>query len=237
MFSGNGAELLCSRQDVATGYALINGAGSNLAPVSQPSTSARTITGRDIGVPTEDPYSPVANARVPVPGYTAWPPRRNVLRRRYYGLNGIGRGSSGDKLTAKVMTALKAKPKGFAGLGGWEDFDPGFPGSPVPVPNSGGGSRIDWERIISQGINATPAIIQTARGRNTPTGFYDPVAVVPPIARVGAVLPVGYHYNASGELVKDAFSNVTDFVSENPILVAGAALLVVVLFLKPPGRR
>lgn len=52
-----------------------------------------------------------------------------------------------------------------------------------------------------------------------------------------SVAPPGYSYNSSGQLVKDSVSNITDFVSNNPLLVGGAVLFVVVLFIKPPGRR
>jgi hypothetical protein len=49
--------------------------------------------------------------------------------------------------------------------------------------------------------------------------------------------PPGFRYNSSGQLIKDSVGNITDFISENPLLVGGGILLVVVLFIKPPGRR
>lgn len=49
--------------------------------------------------------------------------------------------------------------------------------------------------------------------------------------------PSGYRYDSSGRLVAIAANNVMDFITENPILVGGAVLGVVLLFLKPPGRR
>lgn len=51
------------------------------------------------------------------------------------------------------------------------------------------------------------------------------------------VLPPGYGYDSSGRLVKQSLGNVTDFISNNPLLVGAVVIGGILLFMRPPGRR
>lgn len=229
MFSGAGAESLCSRAGSESGYAVTGGgAGANLAPVNHAPTS-KTVTARDVAFPLADPYSPVRNAGVPVPGYTAWPGRANRLGRRYYGLG---------KIEAK--DAFK-KPSGFAGLGAFEpgwDSEIGLPPAMPPIGSSGGGSGgINWDTFFGGLFKTLPGTISAITGRGDPLLRTQPSYQPSQPTNYGTP-PEGWSYNSSGQLVKDAVGSVTDFVSENPLLVGGAILGVVLLFMKSPsGRR
>lgn len=250
MFETTGAASLCARTGTEAGYAISNGAGANLTlqPARGPETP-RTIFAKDVPFPMVDPYLPVGRARVPVPGYNAWPGPANRLGKQYYGLAGGRRLDGATPKATNALTKAFAKPLPFSGLGavpgvfepGWETIY-GLPANPptmppIQSPSTGGG--INWDNFFGGLFKSAPAIISSA------TGKYDPLNRTPlqvaqqqQFAQQYGPPPEGSHYNSSGQLVRDSVSSVTDFVTENPLLVGGAILGVVLLFMKSPsGRR
>lgn len=250
MFNGANAESLCSKSSLTDGYALSSGVGANLAPVNNARPqSARTIYARDVAFPTEDPYSPVNNAGVPVSGYNAWPGYPYRLGRQYYGLAAIAEGKRLDGATgkeaAKIAKAM-SKPSGFGGLGAFEpgwDAELGLPPAygmpsgttlpPIQQPNSGGG--IDWNTFFGGLFKTLPGTVSAFTGKGDPLLRTSPQFQA--YQQQYGAPPEGYTYNSSGQLVKDAANNITDFISNNPLLVGGAILAGVLLFMRPPGRR
>jgi hypothetical protein len=113
--------------------------------------------------------------------------------------------------------------------------------------DSGGG--IDWGAIIAGAIKATPAIIQASEGGGTPAGFYQQAS----IGGIQRQAPAGYVYNQQGQLVSlssayqvaggvgagvgQIANSLTNFVTQNPLLILGGAAMLFLLFMKPPGRR
>lgn len=72
--------------------------------------------------------------------------------------------------------------------------------------------------------------------------YQQPTAVGLTAAQLAAlrgnqVVPAGYGYNASGQLVKQSLGSITDFVSNNPLLVGAVVIGGLLLFMRPPGRR
>lgn len=147
--------------------------------------------------------------------------------------------------------AVEIERRRSAGFGyTWGDFNPPWPGSTTttnPPPITGSiPPLIITERGASNPnpfMLQLPALIST--GLRTIRDIWGPEAAVAQYSsQTGAYRPVagqnappGWYYNESGDLVKQSFGNVTDFISNNPILVAVVAGGVVLLFLKPPGRR
>lgn len=200
----------------------------------------RTILAPDTTFPLVDAFSPVSRARVPVPGYTAWPGAANNLGKRYYGLNGgasVGKDAAG---VAKVQ-------RGMGGI-----FDSFFPppsdtGPTITIGGeggSGGGTSI-WDRIFGTIQTTLPATISAITGRGDP-GYY---------ARnqQGQVAPSGYVYNQQGQLISLASAqaalggvgvagatltnSISNFVQQNPMIVLGLGVGLVLLFTRPPSRR
>lgn len=247
MFNGAGAESLCCKAGAGSGYATEGGAGANLAPVNQPQPqSARTINAHDVPFPLDDPYSPVRNAGIPIPGYTAWPRRANRLGRKYYGLDTEAVTAITEGATSKAGNALAkafAKPAGFAGMGAFDPIGvaieneigppPVYGMPPIGTSTQGG---INWNTFFGGLFKTLPATISAVTGKGDPLLRTTNQGYALPPTREPA--PDGYSYNSSGQLVKDAVGSVTDFVSSNPLLVGGAILGVVLLFMKSPsGRR
>lgn len=243
MFSGAGAESLCARENAAAGYSTgANNVGANLAPVS-----AKTIIARDVAFPLVDAFGPVTKARIPVPGLNVWPGRYNKLGRQYYGLAPIAEGKRLDGANAKDAAKIAqgmAKPVAFGGLGafepGWDDplgLPPVYsnPGNTLPPigPNSSSGG-INWDTFFAGLFKTVPPAISAVTGRGDPLNRNNAMYYAP---QTGQYAPQGYYYNSSGQLVKEAASNITDFITTNPLLVGGAVLAAILLFTRPPGRR
>lgn len=246
MFSGAGAESLCARENAAAGYTTgANNVGANLAPVS-----AKTITARDVAFPLVDAFGPVTKARIPVPGLNVWPGRYNKLGRQYYGLAPIVEGKRLDGANAKDAAKIAqgmAKPVAFGGLGSLGAWEPGWDGSiglppvrtstttsPTPPIGSGSGGGINWDTFFAGLFKTVPPAISAVTGRGDPLNRNNAMYYAP---QTGQYAPQGYYYNSSGQLVKEAASNITDFITTNPLLVGGAVLAAVLLFTRPPGRR
>jgi len=128
---------------------------------------------------------------------------------------------------------------------------PGWGGGGSGDETEGGGSGggIDWGSIINAGIHAAPAIIQAAEGGGAPWNYYQQAVSQPQQSAV----PQGYYRDTSGQLiplgsaqqvaggvgvgVAQIGNSLSSFVTQNPMLVLGAGVLVLFLFMKPPGRR
>lgn len=151
---------------------------------------------------------------------------------------------------------------GFADVGQAQGFgfspDTQLPPAMIALPGAAsgdgsgddGGGGIDWGAIINAGIHAAPAIIQAAEGQGAPWNYYNQ-AIGTTQARQPA--PAGYAYNAANQLVPLAsagalagglgvgVAQVTNslgaFVTQNPLLVLGSVMAVVLLMSRPPGRR
>lgn len=224
----NDLPLCCDYSATATAAA---GAG---APVNTlPAVSGYTVTGRTVPFPMVDPYRPVSRARVPVSGYNRFPVPR-PLGRKYYGLSGDGK-------------------RGFRGMGG----DSGG-GAPFILVPGDGPPTWDAPEIIRQGVTlprqqstlqailnailpAAPAIISAARGNP----YYNPAQLVPaqqPVQTVyGTQVGNAQGLTSAGATAGAAVGNLgaaaMQIITENPLLVLGAGVGLVLLFKESPRRR
>jgi hypothetical protein len=222
---------------------------------------------RDIPFPMKDPYSPVDRALVPVPGYNEWPPHEVLSRAYYGLDAEETQANAIDAAPGKAVafnaepvvivggTSESDEVMGFSGFAD-NEFGGGFGFVPFPsVPQTDGGEDsgdtsgggIDWGSIINAGIHSAPAIIQAAEGGGAPFNFYQQAGSL-----LGAA-PAGYTRNAQGQLIPlqsaanlagglgvgvaqigNSFSN---FITQNPLLVLGGGFALLLLFMRPPGRR
>jgi hypothetical protein len=182
------------------------------------------------------PYRPLTATRVPVAGLTAFP------QDGYYFNGEPDRdfNNNGDDPSAQV-------PPGHESLG---FIDP-IGNTPVGIGlNADAFSPLGmkWEGIIGQITQTVPAIISSAKGK----AYYDPSGnanpqLVPRIETVATAAPEGFYYDERGTLrqigsnvggaVGNIGQSISDFVQANPLLVLGGGAALVLLFMRPPGRR
>jgi hypothetical protein len=216
----------------------------------------RTIFFPEVPFPMKDPYGPVVRAGIPVPGLTRWP-GREMLGRHYYGVDTDETPQNNTTTLPGMVKAFNAEPvtvvnagdsevAGFAGFADSVLVDLGLE-SPTPVDPAQATGGIDWAAIINAGIHTAPAIIQAAEGGGTPNGFYNAGSPV------SQIIPAGYTRNSAGQLIPissagqlagglgvaaaTGINSISTFVQKNPLVILGAGLAVMLLFMKPPSRR
>lgn len=131
--------------------------------------------------------------------------------------------------------------------GGSSPFVTGFsPNVHAPIPSSGSG--FDWSQVFGVITQAAPAIISAARGQGVPPGYY-PTAVQGQQVQYQQI-PEGYEYQngqlvrggagvgaQAGQGIENLANSVTTFVTNNPLIVLGGVVGLVLLFRQPPSRR
>lgn len=204
---------------------------------------------REVPFPMRDPYSPATRARIPVPGLNRFPGRYNVTGEEFYGIDSPVIVNAGSD----AIVNAGGVPEG-SGFAGFADAGFGFspdtilPGPMVTPPddtNDGGG--IDWGAIIQAGIHAAPAIIQASEGGGAPYNYYQQGVGLPQTTPAGytrnaqnQLVPIGSAYQLAGGVGAGGAqiaNSLTNFITQNPLLVLGGVAAVFLLMMKPPGGR
>lgn len=194
------------------------GGGGNLTGAGSGGSGAKVVP-----FPMVNPFKPVVQTRVPVPGLTAHP-------RHIYSVAPDGSGIPDDEQFA-----------GLAGFGGDLGFVPPLgTGGGWEVINSGSGSPSTLQTIVG-GIQATlPATIQAFRAAPTnifPGNTYNPYATnaggMYPGSQPGAGADIGATAGAAAGNVADSFGAI---VQRHPYLILGAGAALLLLFMNPPRR-
>lgn len=190
-------------------------------------------TAQVVPFPVVSPYRPLTATRVPIEGLTAFP------KRGYYfnGDNGADFNVGGDDSSERL-------PPGHENLG---FVDPAM-SAPQGVgleSDSYSSLGMQWEGVIGQIVQGTPAIIGSVRGQP----YYDPNQSSNPQLfpqyneRPGGAYPVGASGaganigSQAGAAVGNIGDTISNIVTQNPLLVLGGGVLLLFLFMKPPGRR
>ncbi|MBX3299764.1 MAG: hypothetical protein KF736_09915 [Acidobacteria bacterium] len=112
---------------------------------------------------------------------------------------------------------------------------------------------IDWNSVINQGFGFGSQLIASLGKRptqqfaysqgsggifalGTPVSGYDSGGGYQP-SQLTAAQYAQLQQSTRGGVAEDAFSSITSFISRNPVLVAGGALGVYLLFREPPRSR
>lgn len=155
------------------------------------------------------------------------------------------------------ITPRAGKAQGLKGLGGW--WDEGFVDPSNNFPNfpsggsggSSGGSGFDWSEIFGVIQHTLPAAISAIKGQGVPPGYYpinapgyttQQYSQIPPgyAYQNGQLVPVGSAANAgaqAGAGFANLANSVSTFVTNNPLVVLGGAVALLLLFKTPPSRR
>lgn len=159
--------------------------------------------------PMVNPFKPVVQTRVPIPGLTARP-------KHVYEVAPDGSGTPDDEQFA-----------GFGSLGfSWSDFQMI---KPSDLSLDSGPSKL---QTILGTVQATlPATIQALRAN--PNNLY-PGASYNPVYQQGAGADIGATAGAAAGNVADSIGGI---VARHPYLVLAAGAAAVLLFMNPPRRR
>lgn len=159
--------------------------------------------------------------------------------------NGLRKGFMND--TARAFTPLG---------GGWRDVvligPGGVPATPPTISGGGGsGGGFDWSQVFGVITQSAPAIITAIRGQGVPPGYY-PSAIPQGNNQQYSQIPPGYAYQngqlipidsaasagaQAGEGIANLTNSVSTFVTQNPLLVLGGVVGLLLLFRQPPSRR
>lgn len=199
-----------------------------------------TSTAQVIPFPVVSPYRPLTATRVPIEGLTAFP------RKGYY-----FNGESSADFNVNGNDEHERLPPGHESLGFADPIKSAPQGIGLEQDNYSP-LGMKWEGVIGQVIQGVPAIIGAAGGNP----YYDPSQSSNPqlfpatpvtAATTRQAAPEGYYYDERGTLrqvgsaVGGAVGNIgqslSDFVTQNPLLVLGGGVALVLLFMKPPSRR
>lgn len=180
-------------------------------------TTSKTIATRDVPFPMVDPYAPVVEMRAPVTGLDAWPYRKR-LGKRYYGLSGLGFGPDIFDDPGVGSTTISSQGVRL----------PSTPSTLSTILTS-----------ITQGLATIPAIISA--GKQQP--YYNPAQLTQqqqtlygqPVRTAGQpITSIGAQTGAALGNLGDTFGQI---VAQHPYLVMGGGLALLLMFMKPPGRR
>jgi len=197
-----------------------------------------------IPFPVKSPYRPLTQPRSPVTGLTAFP------HTGYY-FNGEPVNDfnvQGDEeIDGPILEGLGSLGNLGSIQSAWDSIARG-----VALPHSGFGALgMQWEGVIGQITQVAPGIISAVKGQP----YYDPSQSNNPQLTYQAPreAPAGYQYSASGQLIPLASAanlagglgvgaatignSLSNFVQQNPMLLLGGGVLLLFLFMKPPGRR
>ena len=222
--------------DAARNQKLLNSAAQASAREVANRAVMQPALGREAQMVLRDPYKPLT-AVGRVPGLNAWP-RRKMRDPRFYGFGGLPKGSlSPMRVTPRVFN-------GFAGIG-WlpvtEDVvdtikrnttNPAGSGWVQGTPTSSGPGVL---QSILDTIRVTlPATVSAVKGQP----YYNPGQLqssyqTTPYA-AGAGSSIGAQLGTSVGGIGDTISRI---VQENPLLVLGGGVALLLLLMKPPGRR
>lgn len=124
----------------------------------------------------------------------------------------------------------------------------GLPTGGTSAPGSSSGGGFDWGQVFGIIKEAAPAIITAARGQGVPQGYYP--SALPQGQTYPLQGPSGYSYQdgrlvvgsagvgaTAGQGFENLANSVSMFVTNNPLVVLGGVVGLVLLFKAPPSRR
>lgn len=193
--------------------AIVSSGASRAGTSSFPSSGSNVIP-----FPVVSPYRPITQTRSPVAGLNAFP------KSGYY--------FNGEPVNEfNVQGDEDSEVPGYESLSGLGSFG------------------MKWEGVIGQITQTVPGVISAFKGNQ----YYDPSQNMNPQLQQTlqqyshAPAPEGYYYDQSGALQRLGASvgagagniaqGLSDFVTENPLIVLAGGAALFLLFMKPPSRR
>lgn len=221
--------------DAARNRKLLNSAAQASARQVANVAIMQPSLGREQQMVLRDPYKPLT-AVARVPGLNAWP-KRKLRDPRYYGFGGLPKGS---------LSPVRVTPRVFNGFAGFGFLLPteDIAGTLSRITPRGGSGWVEGTptssgpgilQSILDTIRVTlPATVSAVKGQP----YYNPGQVQSSYQTAPYTAGAGSNIGAQlGTSVGGIGDTISRIVQENPLLVLGGGLALVLLMMKPPSRR